>query len=69
MGKFPVVVPIGVPLMVPLFRVNPAGSEPTVIVHVYGRTPPVACRVVVVYGTPSVPFGRLVVVIFSGLGG
>src|SRR5882757_9000503 len=50
---------VGVPLMVQLFCVNPAGRGPTVVVQVYGVVPPVA-RIVAKYGTPTVPFGRVV---------
>jgi hypothetical protein len=38
---------VGVPEMSPedAFRVKPSGKLPSVIVHAYGRVPPVACRV------------------------
>ena len=38
---------VGVPLITPvaLLRVNPAGSVPTVILHIYGVLPPLAISV------------------------
>ena len=61
----------GVPLIspVPAFRPKPAGKEvPHGLygglvprVQVYGGAPPVALRVAE-YGTPTIPYGRLVVV-------
>ena len=35
---------VGVPLMTPEFRDNPAGSEPEVMLQVYGGVPPVAAN-------------------------
>jgi hypothetical protein len=45
--KFEVPATVGVPLItpVPLFRLRPAGSDPTVILHVNGAAPPVAAKV------------------------
>ena len=53
---------VGVPVSVQLFGagacVNPAGSVPPVIVHVYGVVPPVITNEPV-YRVPTVPFGRV----------
>ena len=43
--------------------VNPGGSAPALVVHVYGVVPPVAARVVCGYAVPTVPGGNDVVVI------
>ena len=58
---------LGVPVMVPaeLSSVRPFGNLPAMRVHVYGATPPVAASVCE-YAAPTVPGGRLVVVIASG---
>ena len=57
---------LGVPEMTPeVMRLSPLGSFPTIRVHVYGGTPPVASRFRE-YATPAVPVGRLVVAIASG---
>ena len=39
--------PVGVPEITPdePFSVNPAGSDPLLILHVYGVVPPLACSV------------------------
>ena len=56
---------IGVPEITPAFeRVKPFGKLPPVILHVMGVVP-AACNVWL-YATPTVPFGRVVVVIVGG---
>ena len=50
---------VGVPLTVQPVSVKPAGNAP-VIEHEYGVTPPVA-PISALYGTPTVPFGRVFV--------
>ena len=50
---------VGVPLTVQPFRAKPAGRTPDVIVHAYGCVPPVM-PIGSLYGTPTVPLGRLV---------
>ena len=61
--RFAVPAAVGVPLTVQPFApsVNPAGSVPPVIVQLYGAVPPLA-PIVPVYGVPTVPSGRFVVV-------
>jgi len=61
---------VGVPLTVQPTGINvsPAGSVPPVIEHVYGFVPPVT-PMDSLYGTPTVPFGRLVSVKLNGPGG
>jgi len=60
------VVPVadGIPEMMPVVAasVRPAGRLPTLIDHVYAGVPPLACSVAE-YVVPSVPDGRLDVVI------
>lgn len=43
----PLLAPIAVPLIVPvlLFKLNPAGSDPEVMLHVYALVPPVSFKV------------------------
>jgi hypothetical protein len=57
---------VGVPLMTPVdaFSERPAGIVPLVRAHVYGVVPPVAASVVL-YGEPTVPFGKELVVILT----
>lgn len=44
--KLAVAAVVGIPDIVPLdVRVNPAGKEPELILHVYGVTPPEAWRI------------------------
>ena len=50
---------VGVPTTVHPFSARPAGRTPDVIVHAYGCVPPVI-PIGWLYGTPTVPFGRLV---------
>jgi hypothetical protein len=57
---------VGVPEIVPSeLREMPVGSDPAVILHVYGVVPPIAFRPWL-YGLPTRPLGRLVLVIVSG---
>jgi len=44
---------------------RPAGNAPTVTAHVTGGVPPLDCSVVL-YATPTVPFGSVIVVIARG---
>jgi hypothetical protein len=55
---------VGVPEITPVLaaKLNPAGSVPCTTLHVYGLVPLVAASVAE-YATPTVPFGKLVVVI------
>src|ERR1700691_327050 len=55
---------VGMPLMMPveLFSDSPAGSALATIDQVYGEIPPLACSVVVGYGTFTVPLGTVAVV-------
>jgi hypothetical protein len=57
---------VGAPEITPVPAVNdkPGGKLPELMLQVYGVTPPVAARVVE-YVVPSVPLGKLVVVIFN----
>ncbi len=55
---------VGVPLTVQPLRTRPPGSVP-VMEQVYGEVPPLI-PIGAVYGTPTVPFGRVVVVRISG---
>ena len=57
MGEEPAVV--GVPPTVQPVKLRPAGSAP-VMVHEYGKTPPVA-PISALYGTSTVPFGNVFV--------
>ena len=53
---------VGVPVILPSsLRLNPAGREPLLTLHVIEASP-VAARIVSVYGSPTVPPGRLSVV-------
>jgi len=58
---------VGVPLTTPVTESNvkPNGSVPGVTCHVRAPVPPVEVSVYE-YGTPTIPSGSLVVVIFSG---
>jgi hypothetical protein len=58
MVMFEVPAVVGVPLTVQPVSVRPAGRAPPVTVQVYGAVPPVT-PIVLVYGTPTKPFGRL----------
>lgn len=59
---------VGVPLTTQLAdSVSPAGSVPAVSEQPYGAVPPLT-PMVALYGVPTVPFGRLPVVIVSGVG-
>lgn len=55
---------VGVPEMTPVevFRASPAGSEPLLVLQVYGELPPFAWRVAE-YAPPTVPFASDDVVI------
>src|ERR1700737_1585315 len=57
----PVIAPV------PLLSVNPEGRTATVTTHGTGGVPPLDSRVVL-YATPTVPFGSVVVVIARGAG-
>jgi hypothetical protein len=48
---------VGVPLMAPLAKLRPGGSDPEMSDHVYGRLPP-AAAIVCEYATPTAPCGR-----------
>jgi hypothetical protein len=65
--KLLVPVAVGVPVIAPVvgFNESPLGSVPTVMLHVKGRVPPVACKVAL-YAVPTTPFGSDVVVTASG---
>src|SRR5262249_12498645 len=65
--KFDVPLAVGVPEITPELgaSVNPAGSAPLAIAHVYGGVPPLAARVAE-YAAPTTPPGSAVVVIVSG---
>ena len=55
---------VGVPEIVPAERLNPAGSDPVAMDHVYGGDPPVAfsgCE----YAMPTVPAGKEEVVMLK----
>jgi len=58
---------VGVPEITPVeeFKLRPLGKFPKRTVHVYGGLPPVAVKFAW-YGTPTVPLGKLAVVIWSG---
>ena len=57
--KFAVIAVVGVPLIVQLLCVRPAGSGVVgSMVQVYGAVPPVT-PIVALYGTPTVPLGRV----------
>ena len=58
---------VGVPDIVAPLRLNPAGSDPLAIDHVYGAVPPLAVSVAA-YAVPTVPLSSAVVVIFSVAG-
>ena len=60
---------VGIPEMTPaVLKVKPAGSDdPEASDQVYGVVPPVAVRVWL-YATPTVPLGRVVVVIDRAAG-
>ena len=60
---------VGVPEIspVPPASINPAGSEPDVIDHVYGVVPPLAPSVPE-YAVPTCPLGKVAVVIVTGEG-
>ena len=49
---------VGVPLTVHPVSVRPAGSVPAVILQAYGAVPPVT-SITALYGTPTVPLGRV----------
>ena len=53
---------VAVPVIAPVdgFRLAQPGSDPELMLHVYGRVPPLAPSVAE-YGCPRVPSGRLVV--------
>jgi hypothetical protein len=55
---------VGVPEITPVLALiaNPAGSAPEYTLHVYGFVPLVAA-IVAEYAPPTIPFGKLVVVI------
>ena len=50
---------VGVPTTVQPFNARPTGRTPDVIVHAYGCVPPVI-PIGWLYGTPTMPLGRLV---------
>jgi hypothetical protein len=58
---------VGVPPTVHPVSVNPAGSVPAVMVQPYGDVPPVT-PIVALYGTFTVPSGKVEVVNESGAG-
>ena len=60
--KFAVPALDGVPLIWAADKINPWGSEPPDIDHVYGAVPPLTCRVCE-YATPTCPPGNVLVVI------
>jgi hypothetical protein len=60
--KLDVPAVVGVPLMVATLMVNPLGKLPTGMEQLYGGFPPVMASVCE-YPLPTVPSGRLVVVI------
>ena len=61
-------VPVGVPeITPPVLIVSPAGSEPAVMLNVYGRTPPVAAMLAE-YAEFCVPLFNEDVVIVTGVG-
>ena len=60
-------VVVGVPEITAPVRVNPAGSVPLEMLHVIGAVP-VAARVAL-YAVPTVPFGKVVVVMAGDSGG
>jgi hypothetical protein len=62
--KLDVPAVVGVPEITPVLAAidNPAGKLPCTMLHVYGLVPLVAASVAV-YASPTIPFGKLVVVI------
>jgi hypothetical protein len=65
--KFAVPAAVGVPEIVPTFRLKPAGREPLLTVHVYPPVPPLAVSACE-YAAPTVPPGSDAVVTVSGGG-
>ncbi len=63
----PAVVGVPATMQPALVSVRPAGNVPAVMVQAYGAVPPVT-PMVAVYGTFTVPFGKEVTVILSGIG-
>jgi hypothetical protein len=55
---------MGVPLIMPPAKRNPAGTDPLTIDHVYGGFPPIALMACE-YAVPTVPAGSVDVVIFK----
>ena len=58
---------VGVPLTVQPLMLRPSGSVPAVMVQLYGEVPPLT-PMIALYGTPTVPEGRVEVVRLNGAG-